>query len=47
LVQGAALVTDPSTRRAYRLFHTSNFFLAIVLLAICVSTLLGVPWPTL
>jgi protoheme IX farnesyltransferase len=47
LVEGAALVADPSKRRAYRVFHTSNFFLAIVLLAICVSTLLGVPWPAL
>ena len=47
LVQGAALVADPSKQRAYRLFHTSNFFLAIVLLAICVSTVAGVPWPVL
>jgi protoheme IX farnesyltransferase len=47
LAQSAALVHDPSKRRAYRVFHTSNFFLAIVLLAICLSTLLGVHWPTL
>jgi heme o synthase len=47
LVQGAALVNDPSKRRAYGVFHTSNFFLAVVLLAICLSTLLGVPWPAL
>ncbi len=47
LVQGAALVNNPSKGRAYRLFHTSNFFLAIVLLAVCLSTVLGVPWPVL
>jgi protoheme IX farnesyltransferase len=47
LTQGAGLVRDPSKKRAWRLFHTSNLFLAVVLLAICVSTLLAVPWPTL
>jgi heme o synthase len=47
LWQGASLVHDPSKRRAWRLFHTSNFFLAVVLLAVCVSAVLGVPWPAL
>jgi heme o synthase len=47
LWQSANLVHDPSKQRAYRLFHTSNFFLAVVLLAVCVSALFNVPWPQL
>lgn len=34
LGQALLLIADPSPRRAYRLFHTSNFYLFIVVLAI-------------
>jgi len=37
LWQGATLVVDPTKRRAYRLFHTSNLFLTLVLVAIIVA----------
>jgi protoheme IX farnesyltransferase len=47
LWQGALLVRDPSKQRAWRLFLTSNFFLAVVLLAICISAVFSVPWPRL
>jgi heme o synthase len=47
LAQGVGLVAQPTKRLAWRLFHTSNIFLAVVLLAICVSVVMGVPWPTL
>ncbi len=40
--QGVGLVREPSVRRAWRLFHTSNFYLAVVLLAACVGTVIGV-----
>ena len=33
LWQSVALVIDPTKRRAYRVFHTSNFYLFVVLLA--------------
>jgi protoheme IX farnesyltransferase len=45
LWQGVALVGDPSKRRAYRLFHTSNLYLAVVLLAVMLGEALQVPWP--
>ncbi len=37
LWQGAWLVADPSKRRAWRLFHTSNLYLAIALIATIVA----------
>lgn len=37
LGQGVRLLIQPSVRRAWHLFHASNFYLAVVLLAICVS----------
>jgi protoheme IX farnesyltransferase len=40
---GIALVIDPSKRRAYRLFHASNFYLLIILLAVLVGTLVKAP----
>lgn len=42
LAQGVSLVREPSVRRAWHLFHTSNFYLAVVLLAACVGTVIGV-----
>jgi heme o synthase len=47
LYQGAMLIKDPTKRRAYRLFHTSNFYLFAVLLAIMVAVAINAPWPTL
>lgn len=44
LYQGAALIWDPTKRRAYRLFHTSNFYLFAVLLAIILAAALQAPW---
>jgi heme o synthase len=38
LWQGAWLVVDPTKRRAYRLFHTSNLYLAVLLLAVIVAS---------
>jgi heme o synthase len=45
LWQGAALVIEPTKRRAYHLFHTSNIYLAVVLLAVMLGAGLHVPWP--
>jgi len=45
LWQGVALVADPTPRKAYRLFHTSNLYLAVVLLAVMLGAGLRVPWP--
>jgi len=36
---GIALVIDPTKRHAYRLFHASNFYLLIILVAVVVGTL--------
>jgi heme O synthase-like polyprenyltransferase len=36
---GTALLVDPSKRRAWRLFHASNFYLLIVLAAVFVGVL--------
>ncbi|NOZ28905.1 MAG: protoheme IX farnesyltransferase [Chloroflexi bacterium] len=43
LAQGVRLVVHPSRRRAWRLFHASNFYLAVVLFAISLDTLMR--WP--
>jgi protoheme IX farnesyltransferase len=45
LAQGAGSVAEPSKRRAWRLFHTSTLFLAIVLVAILAGTSIHVAWP--
>jgi protoheme IX farnesyltransferase len=45
LWQGVALVADPTKRGAYRLFHTSNLYLAVVLMAVMLGAGLGVGWP--
>ena len=37
LWQGAWLVVDPVKRRAWRLFHTSNLYLAVVLAAVIIA----------
>lgn len=45
LWQSAMLVRELSKKRAYRLFHTSNFYLFVVLLAAVVGSVTDVPWP--
>ena len=40
---GIALVIEPTTRRAYQLFHASNFYLLIILVAVVVGTLVTLP----
>lgn len=45
LWQSAMLVWQPAKKRAYRLFHTSNFYLFVVLLAAIVGSVVDVPWP--
>jgi len=37
LVRGGKLVADPSVKNAWRLFHTSNLYLLVILLAVCVA----------
>jgi protoheme IX farnesyltransferase len=37
LVRAAGLVADPSARKAWRLFHTSNLYLLVILVAVCVG----------
>ncbi len=44
LWQGTALVIEPTKRHAYRLFHTSNLYLAVVLLAVMLGAALGAQW---
>ena len=45
LALGAGLVWYPSKRRSWRLFHVSNLFLAVVLVAACVGSALMVVRP--
>ncbi len=45
LWQSAMLIREPTRRRAYLLFHTSNFYLFVVLLAAVVGSAVRVPWP--
>jgi heme O synthase-like polyprenyltransferase len=40
---GIALVIEPTKRRAHQLFHVSNFYLLIILLAVLLGSLLQVP----
>ncbi len=42
--QSAALVIEPTKRRAYRVFHTSNFYLFVVLLAAVVGSVATLRW---
>ncbi len=42
LWQGAVLASRPTVRSAWRLFHTSNGYLALTLLAICLAVALHV-----
>jgi heme o synthase len=44
LWQSAALVVEPSKRRAYRVFHTSNFYLFVVLVAAIAGAAANLPW---
>lgn len=45
LWQGGRLVAQPTVRRAYRLFHTSNFYLAVLLLAVMLNAAFRIQWP--
>jgi protoheme IX farnesyltransferase len=40
LSQGVRLVVRPSVSQAWRLFHASNLYLAVVLLAICADAVI-------
>ena len=40
LAKGVVLVREPRVRNAWRLFHASNFYLAVALLAVCVATVM-------
>ena len=46
LVRGTKLVADPSVRNAWRLFHTSNLYLLVILLAVCVAAAVQLSWPS-
>jgi heme O synthase-like polyprenyltransferase len=41
LVLSIRLIARPSQQRALALFHTSNLYLAVVMLMICVNTLMS------
>jgi heme O synthase-like polyprenyltransferase len=41
LVQSIRLVREPGKRRALALFHTSNIYLAAVMLLVCVDTVVS------
>lgn len=43
LGEGVRLLLEPSGRRAWRVFHASNLYLATLLLAICIDTVLRLP----
>jgi heme O synthase-like polyprenyltransferase len=43
LGRGWQLIAEPSARRAWRVFHGSNLYLALLLLAICLDTALRLP----
>lgn len=45
IYQGARLVHNPVRRVAWRLFHTSNLFLFVILLAICLDAIIHIPRP--
>jgi heme O synthase-like polyprenyltransferase len=41
ILQGIELYRAPTMRRAWRLFHTSNIFLAVVLLFAIIGSIVG------
>ena len=45
LVRGGKLVADPSVKNAWRLFHTSNIYLLVILLAACIAAIVQLSWP--
>jgi protoheme IX farnesyltransferase len=45
LVRGGRLVADPSVKNAWRLFHTSNLYLLVILLAACIAAAVQLSWP--
>ena len=45
LVRGGKLVADPSVKNAWRLFHTSNLYLLVILLAACIAAAVQLSWP--
>ena len=45
LARGGKLVADPSVKNAWRLFHTSNFYLLVILLAACIAAAARIRWP--
>jgi protoheme IX farnesyltransferase len=45
LARAGKLVADPSVKNAWRLFHTSNFYLLVILLAACVAAVVQFSWP--
>jgi heme o synthase len=45
LVRGGRLVADPSVKNAWRLFHTSNLYLLVILLAACIAAIVQLSWP--
>jgi protoheme IX farnesyltransferase len=45
VLEGAQLVRTPTKRAAWHLFHTSNLFLFVVLLAICLGGMVHLSWP--
>jgi protoheme IX farnesyltransferase len=45
LVRGGRLVADPSVRNAWRLFHISNLYLLVILLAACIAAVVQLSWP--
>jgi heme o synthase len=44
LFQSVALIIDPTKRRAYRVFHTSNIYLFVVLLAAIIGSMATLRW---
>jgi protoheme IX farnesyltransferase len=44
LARAGRLVVDPSVKNAWRLFHTSNFYLLVILLAACVAAAARIGW---
>jgi heme o synthase len=45
IYQGVALVRQPTKRVAWHVFHTSNLFLFVILLAICLDAIIHIPGP--
>jgi len=45
LIRGGKLIVDPSVKNAWRLFHTSNLYLLVILLAACIAAAVQLSWP--